>query len=73
MFSLIDVHMCTREVSTTPDSSRPQTFRLLRACRRGESSTVRPDIQVPAWHIAFELPIRTRHHQQTLTCSRYVV
>jgi len=35
--------------------------------------TVRLDVQVTAWHIAFEWPIRTRHHQRALTCSRYVV
>jgi len=33
-----DAHMCAREASRTPDSSRHQTFRHLRDCLRSESS-----------------------------------
>ena len=72
MVSRIDAHMCAREVSSTPDSSRPQTFQQHRVCLRSEH-TVRPDIQVANRHIAFEWPIRTRHHHRALTCSRYEV
>jgi len=74
MLLLINAHMCAREPSRhTPDSSRPLTLRHLVIVCVVSLHIVRLDIHVAAQHIAFEWPIRTRHHQRALTCSHYVV
>jgi len=69
MLPPINLHMCTREASTTPDSSRLQTFRHLGDCLRSESSCCKSRHTCCSRHLAFEWSIRTRHQQRALTWS----